>query len=239
MAKKRTGTVLLNIGVWAALLLALVGSLRHVAWAFGTMEGGNLVAGYIQAIAIDAGLCVLALGVQVRRRQKRGTLALWIGVGVFSAISVYANYLHGAVHMAEIAAGPLAAWRPVLLSAALPLLVLYLSEVAGSDTAYTVQVQERAERQEARKVSTTATEDVQAQAAERARAAKAVHDQHDKAAALAALLDVWRTDPATGITEAARQAGISRTTAYTYRAELERAGAIVRDDGHVQVRQGV
>lgn len=239
MAKKRTGTVLLNIGVWAALLLALAGSLRHVAWAFATMENGNLAAGYVQATAIDAGLCVLALGVQVRRRQKRGSLALWVGVGVFSAISVFANYLHGVVHMAQIEAGPLASWRPVLMSAVLPVLVLYLSEVAGSDVNYTAQVQERQERREARRVSTTGTEDVQALSAEQARAAKAARDRNRKAAALDAMLDTWRTDPETGITEVARLAGISRTTAYTYRAELEQAGAIVRDNGHVQVRAEV
>ena len=123
----------INAGVWVALLLALVGSLRHVAWAFSTIEAGDLLAGYVQAVAVDAGLCVLALSIQQRRKQKRGVLVLWGGVSAFSAISIYANYLFGVVHQADIAAGPLAAWRPVVLSAVLPLLVLYLSEIAGQD----------------------------------------------------------------------------------------------------------
>lgn len=111
---RKRGINLVQLGVWLALALALAGSLRHVAWAFSTLEHGDLWAGYVQAVAVDVGLAVLALGIQVRRRQRRGTAVLWAGVVMFSAISIYSNYLFGLVHQADVAAGPLASWRPLL-----------------------------------------------------------------------------------------------------------------------------
>jgi len=223
------------VGVWLALVLALAGSLRHVAWAFSTLEHGDMLAGYVQAIAVDVGLMVLALGIQQRRHQRRGTTILWLGVGGFSVISVYANLLFGLVHQQDVAAGPLASWRPVVLSAVLPVLVLYLSEVAGSDTNYTVQERERAERRQARQVSSAESPEAFPMPIEQARAIRAEQQEQSKEAVLAAMLDIWRTDPAIRLVDMARQVGRSRTTVYDYLDELVQAGRVARQDGTVQV----
>lgn len=232
---KRTLNLILA-GVWVALVLALAGSLRHVAWAFSTLEHGDMFAGYVQAVAVDVGLMVLALGIQQRRRQRRGTTVLWLGVSLFSAISVYANLLFGLVHQQDVAAGPLASWRPVVLSAVLPVLVLYLSEVAGSDVNYTVQERERAERRQARQVSTAESPDAFPMPIEQTRAIRAEQREQSKEAILSAMLDIWRTDPTVRVSDVARQVGRSRTTVYEYLNELEQAGRIVRRDGTVQVQ---
>ncbi len=128
--------------VWLALLLALAGSLRHVAWSFASIERGSLVPGYIQAAGVDLGLLALALGIQERRKMRRSTKALWVGVALFSAISIYANFLFGYVH-ADAVDAPLATWRPVALAAVLPVLVLFLSEIAGSDAQEAIAQAER------------------------------------------------------------------------------------------------
>jgi len=84
-----------QIVLFLALFLALVGSMKHVAWAFATLESGDMIAGYIQAVAIDVGLFGLAFGIQQRKRERRSTRMLWGGVVLFSAVSTYANLLHG------------------------------------------------------------------------------------------------------------------------------------------------
>lgn len=120
--------------LWLALALALTGSLTHVAWGFATLEQGNLVLGYIQAIAVDVGLFAIAVGIQQNRAQGRPTGALWGGVFFFSAISTYANLLHGLAFASPLVLPGwewLVALRPFLLSAVLPILVVYLAEVAA------------------------------------------------------------------------------------------------------------
>jgi hypothetical protein len=92
--------------------------------------------GYIQAVAVDIGLLALALGIQARKRQKRGTRVLWAGVILFTVVSTYANLLHGLFFQSDMA---LEGWawlvslRPLVLSGVLPLPVLYLSEIVGVD----------------------------------------------------------------------------------------------------------
>ncbi|MFA6134418.1 MAG: hypothetical protein WC869_10440 [Phycisphaerae bacterium] len=128
--------------VWLALVLALAGSLRHVAWSFASIEHGNLIAGYIQAAGVDLGLLALALGIQERRRMRLDARPLWAGVALFSVISIYANFVFGWVH-ADAVDAPLSAARPVVLSAVLPVLVLFLSEIAGQDAQRAIAASER------------------------------------------------------------------------------------------------
>lgn len=126
-----------QIGLWLSLILALIGSLYHVAWSFSTLQGGDMRMGYVQAIAVDVGLAALTIGIQQRRRAGRPTGRLWAGVVLFAAISTYANLLHGFAHAEESMLASVPTWlkvmRPWLLSAALPLLVVYLSEIASED----------------------------------------------------------------------------------------------------------
>lgn len=150
---KRKSIITIQSVLWLALVLALVGSLRHVAWGFSTLEQGDIIAGYIQAVAVDLGLFALALGIQSRRRQNRGVRMLWAGVLLFSAVSTYANLLHGLHFQTDLGLvgwGWLVSIRPVILSGVLPLLVVYLAEVAGDDVNHAAKVAEREARKAAR-----------------------------------------------------------------------------------------
>ena len=135
MAKIFNLTTLLYI----ALILAMVSSLSHVAFAFSTVNGSNDTEAYISAIAIDLGLLALAAGINSRKRQRRSTWTLWAGVILFSIISTYANWLAGITHVIPLTADVtgVAAWlvslRPILLSGVLPLLVIYLSEIVSGN----------------------------------------------------------------------------------------------------------
>lgn len=141
----------LNSLLYLALLLALLSSLRHVAFAFGTVNGGHWFESYLSAVAIDVGLLALAAGINQRKAQRRGARWLWAGVGFFSVISVYANWLAGLAHVEDIAGADnwLVTLRPVLLSAVLPVLVIYLSEiVSGNHAADVAQGEREAKRRQ-------------------------------------------------------------------------------------------
>lgn len=127
--------------LYLALVLALLSSLAHVAYAFSTVNGGNWLEAYISAIAIDVGLVALALGITKRKEAGQRTLFLWGGVLLFSLISTYANWLAGIIHIEKLQpadVGNVGLWlvglRPILLSAVLPTLVVYLSEVVTATT---------------------------------------------------------------------------------------------------------
>jgi hypothetical protein len=119
-----------QILLWTALVLALVGTLKHTAWAFATLEDGDMISGSIQAAALDVGMVALALGIQARKRAQHSAFWLWIGAGCFCGISIYANFLHGYANQSALDA-PLADWRPGLLAAVLPLMLFYLVEIVS------------------------------------------------------------------------------------------------------------
>lgn len=146
--------------LWLAMALALLGSLRHVAATFASIDG-NIWWGWGQALAVDAGLVALALAISQRRRAKRDTTVLWVGVGVFSAVSVYANLSYGLTHIVEIPPialaslplladipGYIVAAKPYIMAAPLPLLALYLAEIVGSDVSHAIKEAERAENKD-------------------------------------------------------------------------------------------
>ncbi len=141
--------------LYIALVLALIASLGHVAFAFSTTNGNNWAEAYISAIAIDLGLLALAVGIHKRVKAKRSTWPLWFGVALFSVISTYANWLAGIVHVEPIQTevGQWGQWlvslRPILLSSVLPVLVIYLSEIVSSD--YQVSLTEA--EKEAKKIA--------------------------------------------------------------------------------------
>ena len=221
--------------LWLALLLALVGSLRHVAWAFATLEGGDLIAGYVQAVAVDIGLFSLAYGIQQRRREHRSTLVLWAGVLLFSLISTYANLLHGLHFASDLGLSTWGLARPFLLSGVLPVLVVYLSEIVSSDVQHAAQQAERERKRASRQVSVSEQTDSFPMPVEQARAIGAEQKAQSKAEVLDAMLDIWRGQPDIGVSEVAKQVGRSRTTVYEYRSELEQAGRIRQDGKGVEV----
>jgi hypothetical protein len=222
--------------MWLALVLALVGSLRHVAWGFASLENGDIVAGYVQAVAIDIGLLALALGIQQRKRQRRSTLVLWAGVAVFSGVSSYANLLHGLTHQTPLGLSGykwLVALRPVLLSGVLPLLVLYLAEVTGNDVNYDVKQAERQAKKEARKSARTTVLASSGDSLEHARASRKAQAEH----ATSALLAFYGANPDATQAQAGASVGRSRQWVSSQLAELEREGVISRNGHGIEVAE--
>lgn len=124
-----------------AYILALVASVSHVAWTFNTLEQpGHEWAGWLAAIAVDCGLAALAYAIQQRKRVGRSVRSLWAGVIALAGISGYAN----ALHALNFAPGSL--FKAIVLSATLPLLVVYLGEIVSSDDAALVEQGERERR---------------------------------------------------------------------------------------------
>jgi hypothetical protein len=150
--KNMSRSTKIQLLLWVALVLSLVGSLRHVAWGFSTLEEGNLFWGYIQAIAVDLGLLAIAIGIQQARLERRTAAIrwLWCGAAFFALISVYANLLHGLVYESAITLQRnwksfgefMIVARPFLLSGVLPLMVIYLSEVVAANGNYAVAIAE-------------------------------------------------------------------------------------------------
>jgi hypothetical protein len=145
-ARERQDTMkahrLLTAIFWIAYLLAMVASISHVAWAFNTLEasGPFQLFGWLAAIAVDTGLAALAYAIQQRRQAGRGVRSLWLGVLLFAGISGYANLAH-ALNWHERTL-----LHAFLLSATLPLLVLYLGDIVSSDDVATIAALE-AERE--------------------------------------------------------------------------------------------
>jgi hypothetical protein len=127
-------------------LFVLAGSVHHVAYTFSTLEGGNLIWGYVQALGIDLGILGLAYGIQLRKRQGRSTLPLWSVLILVTFISAYANYLYGIMHQQPLQTASafdqmVVFLRPFLLSVTLPIIMFALIEIIGEDRNYALQVQ--------------------------------------------------------------------------------------------------
>lgn len=225
--------------LWLALLLALAGSLRHVAHTFTSVDA-NVVWGWVQAIAVDAGLFALALGITQRRRVKRGTRALWFGVTLFSAISIFANLTYGLAHVSELPQWIIVS-KPYILAGALPILVLYLAEVVGSDVSHALDEAEKERRKEERErqkeleksqrnASTTGIS-ATPEAAERARLARQAQSQDKKEQ----LLVYYFQHPNATQEEAGTHVERSRQWVSATLAEMEAKGDIKRDGRGVEV----
>ena len=133
--------------LWASYILTMAASIGHLAWTFGTLEPAGMAwAGWLPALAVDAGLAALAYAIQQRKRAKRPTRALWGGVAVFAGISAYANALH-ALHVA-----PGDIFRALILSAVLPLLVVYLGEIISADDVAAADAADAAAMREMRRI---------------------------------------------------------------------------------------
>lgn len=121
--------------LWLALALALAGSLKHLAAIFASVDGNHFM-GWLQAVAIDAGLFALAYSLRQRKADKRPVRPLWFGVSLFTLISIYGNLAYGIM----ATTGSLPAWiavtKPVVLAATLPILVLYLAELVSDNQQY-------------------------------------------------------------------------------------------------------
>ena len=124
--------------LWLALVLALLGSLKHLAAVFASVDGDYLM-GFLQAIAIDAGLFALAYSIKLRKVAKRSTKPLWLGVAMFTTISIYGNLTYGLFATNGNLPNWIAATKPFILAGSLPILVLFLSELLSDDRQYQVK----------------------------------------------------------------------------------------------------
>lgn len=211
--------------LYVALVLALLSSLKHVAFAFSTVNGNDWIEAYLSAIAIDVGLLALAAGINRRKSQRRNTTMLWLGVALFSLISVYANWLAGVVHISQLGASVsglaafLADLRPILLSSVLPLLVIYLSEVATDNEEYAQQQEAKAQKRSAR----------QRVAKEIAPAGDKLGEVNQQRVAtkrqkVAQLVGLLEATPDATNNELANQLQVSESTIRNYKAELATNG---------------
>lgn len=163
---------MVNWVLWGALALALLSSVSHLAFTFGMLERVSWL-GWIPAIAVDAGLLALAYSIQQRRRAKRNAITLWAGVILFAIISMIANLYHalsvegtGTITIATLASVDwLQLGLAIVLSATLPVMVVYLGEIVSSDDAAEALRAERAIEREARKAERDASEAVHVEAA--------------------------------------------------------------------------
>lgn len=224
---KYTPPRFIEILLWLALLLALAGSLKHLAAIFAAVDGHWLM-GWLQAIAIDAGVFALAFSIRVHKAQGRTARPIWVGLALFSAISIYGNLAYGLL----ATTGQLPTWmivtKPYLLAASLPVLVLFLSELL-SDNRLAGRTQSEQSEQKANDPATpeqtthdqgeqTANDPTQAER-ELAPRANEANDQGEQAnsyqSTIFALLD---RQPDLGPTEIAAQTGASKSTAAKWHA---------------------
>jgi len=233
--------------LWFAFTLALIASLRHVAWVFGTMEfAGEEWYGWLAAIAVDAGLAALAYAIQQRRRAKRPVTSLWLGVSLFALISAYANATHALT--VRLATGdtltldaiaqldPLAIFQAILLSATLPALVVYLGEIVSTDDAYAIQAAEHAERRAERRAKRKQESPFPGGGRDREGGNQnavldAVNAQKiaDKDTAMDVLISYLDGNPHASLSEIGRAIGRSKSTAGNYVQELTAAGRLHRN----------
>jgi biotin operon repressor len=210
--------------LWIALLLALFGSLRHVAHTFRSIDN-NAIWGWIQAIAVDAGLFALALGITQRRRLKRSTGWIWLGIVLFSVISIYANLTYALTHTLDNTPTWVLDIKPYVLAGTLPILVLYLAEIVGSDVSFYVKEVQKEQRKKGKQTKTTE----QPAGIEHAQAVRTEQTTIARDERQRQLVDILTEQPGIGTTALAEQLSVSRTTVYSDLDTLIEQGTIARN----------
>jgi hypothetical protein len=202
--------------LWLSLVLALVGSLKHLAGIFASIDG-NMVMGWLQAIAIDAGLFALAYSIRVRKVAKRSVKPLWAGVALFSGISIYGNLAYGLLAVDGILPAWIVVSKPYVLAASLPILVLFLSELLSDDRQHANELAEREARKSGKIAQIATPSDNTLDTANAVRMA----EKEEKKAQLAGIL---ANEPNKSNSELASLLGVSRGTVRNYKAELATNG---------------
>lgn len=224
--------------LWLALILALAGSLKHLAAIFASIDG-NTFMGWLQAVAVDAGLFALAYSIRTRRADKRNVKPLWFGVTMFTLISIYGNLAYGLLSTNGVLPGWIASIKPIVLAASLPILVLFLSELLSDDRQHAAMVAEREARKGTRltkEVTESPLDSPSNSSIEHARTVKAEQDNTGKEERLTRLFDILSVDPDQPITRLADSLGVSRGTVYNDLDTLEQRGAIHRNGHGIEVK---
>ena len=216
--------------LWLALMLALIGSLKHLAAIFASIDEDHLM-GWFQAVAIDAGLFALAYSIRIRKNARRSTWPLWVGVGLFSLISIYGNYAYGLLSTQ----GELPEWistiKPIILAASLPILVLFLSELLSDDRQHAqAEAEARAKAEAKAKAKAEASNNLPPSTLELLDQANQARTR-DKETAMENLLVYLDDNPEATLRQAGRAIGRSKATAGKYVTELQEAGRLHKN-GH-------
>lgn len=205
--------------LWLSLVLALAGSLKHLAAIFASIDG-NTFMGWLQAVAIDAGLFALAYSIRVRKVAKRSVKPLWFGVTVFTGISVYGNLSYGLLATDGNLPGWILISKPYVLAASLPVLVLFLSELLSDDRQHANEMAEREAKKVAKQTGNTPIITPVDNPLTRFNAEK-MAEKKTKKAQLAGIL---ASEPDKSNSELATLLGVSRGTVRNYKAELATNG---------------
>lgn len=204
--------------LWLSLILALAGSLKHLANVFASVDGNTLM-GWVQAVAIDAGLFALAYSIRVRRVARRSTKPLWFGVTLFTGISVYGNLSYGLLATSGNLPGWIVASKPYVLAASLPVLVLFLSELLSDDRQHANELAEREAKKTVKIAQIASPNDNTLDTANAARLA-------EKEAKKVQLAGILATEPEKSNSELATLLGVSRGTVRNYKTELSTNGKV-------------
>ncbi len=200
--------------LWLALVLALTGSLKHLAAIFASVDGDTFM-GWLQAVAVDAGLFALAYSIRVRKAAKRSVRPLWFGVSLFTGISIYGNLSYGL-----LAGGSLPGWmvttKPYILAGSLPVLVLFLSELLSDDRQHAHAQAEKEARKVAKLVEESPKLPFNGPDIAVANEVRTANKDQRKLR----LVRLLETQPEASTSELARQLGVSRGTVRNYRQEL-------------------
>lgn len=141
----------LNTLLYLALVLALVGSLKHLAAVFAGVDG-HMVLGWVQALAVDVGLFALAYKIKVGRSARQGVKFLTGAVALFTAISVYGNLTYALDALGSLPR-VIQVTKPYVLAATLPILVLILAHLLSDDRAHAHELAEREAKRQAKKAT--------------------------------------------------------------------------------------
>lgn len=201
--------------LWLALALALIGSLKHLAAVFASVDG-NYPLGWLQAIAIDAGVFSLSYSLRGRKEAKRGVKITWLGIGVFTVISVYGNLAYGFFATTGQFPDWITVSKPYVLAASLPVLVLYLAELLADDRQHMASEAAKEEKKLARQAAKEAAKDSVASPLDDFNSDRKQRKQ-EKMAELATLRN---QHPDASITELATLLEVSRGTVRNYLTEL-------------------
>ena len=212
--------------LWLALGLALVGSLKHLAAVFSSVDG-NQIMGWVQAVAIDIGVFTLSMALQKRKRDRRPTVWLYVGISLFTAISVYGNLVYGLANQSKLS-GNLPDWAslpmPYILAATLPILVMFLAGLAEDDQQYKEKVAKKMARE-------TAKSDGNTNVSTGNLATVNDNRQEAKQERLDQLATIYQENPHATVTEFAGLLEVSRATVRNYAKELgiELNGKVTND----------
>lgn len=201
---------LLNVQslLWLALALALAGSLKHLAAIFASVDGNTLM-GLLQAVAVDTGLFALSFSLRGRKAEKRGVKILWLGIVIFTGISVYGNYAYGLLATGETLPGWIVASRPIVLAASLPILVLYLAELVSDNQQHAARKEAKHAVKETGKSSNSLPLDL-----------ANIERQAAKQVKMAELVTILNGNPDASNSELASLLNVSRATVRNYKQEL-------------------